>query len=100
LNIEISKVAYNHVTAILQQCKNVSFFFFLILLFVTFLFPRDFSETIADTDIINTLLEPLRPADVLLGDSLILLIIFGVKYPQNPNFGGVNRRFQAKRENY
>jgi len=28
-----------------------------------FLFPRDFSVTIADRDIINTLLEQLRPAD-------------------------------------
>ena len=25
---------------------------------------------------------------------------FGVKSPRNPNFGGTNRRFQAKRENY
>jgi len=24
----------------------------------------------------------------------------GVKFPQNPNFGGVNRRFWAKRENF
>jgi len=29
-----------------------------------------------------------------------LLPILGVKYPQNPNFGGVNRRFQAKRAKY
>ena len=30
-----------------------------------FLFPRDFSGTVADSlDIINTPLEPLRPADV------------------------------------
>ena len=29
-----------------------------------FLFSRDFSVTIEDTDIINTPLEPLRPADV------------------------------------
>jgi len=33
----------------------------------------------------------------LLGVSLTLLPILAVKYPQNPNFGGVNRRFQAKR---
>ena len=31
------------------------------------LFPRNFSRTIADTDIINTPLEPLRPAGVPLG---------------------------------
>ena len=32
-----------------------------------FLFPRDFSGTVADTDVINTQLEPLRPADVPFG---------------------------------
>jgi len=36
----------------------------------------------------------------LLGVSLISLFILGVKYPQNPNFGGMNRRFQAKRAKY
>ena len=34
------------------------------------------------------------------GISLILHPILGVKYPQNPNFRGVNRRFQAKRAKY
>ena len=51
-----------------------------------FLFPRDFSKTIEDTDIINTPLEPVRPQMCLLGVSLILLPILGVKHPQNPNF--------------
>ena len=32
-----------------------------------FLFPRDFSETIEDTGIINTPIEPLRHADVPFG---------------------------------
>jgi len=32
-----------------------------------FLFPRDFSGTIEDTDIINTPPEPLRPAGVPFG---------------------------------
>ena len=36
----------------------------------------------------------------LLGVSLTLLPILGVKSPQNPNFWGVNRRFQAKRAKY
>jgi len=35
--------------------------------------------------------------DVPFGVLLILLHILGVKYPQNPNFWGVNRRFQTKR---
>ena len=38
--------------------------------------------------------------DVLLGVSLTLLPILGVKSPKNLNFGGVNRRFQAKRAKY
>ena len=40
-----------------------------------------------------------RAVVCLLVVSLILLPIFGVKSPQNPNFGGVNRRFQAKQQN-
>ena len=36
----------------------------------------------------------------LLGVSLTLLPILGVKYPKTPNFWGVNRRFQAKRARY
>jgi len=34
------------------------------------------------------------------GVSLTLLPILGVKYPKNPNFWGVNGRFQAKRAKY
>jgi len=64
-----------------------------------FLFPRDFSVTIEDTDIINTPLEQLRPADVPFGGFVDIAphLGGGVKYPPNPNFWGVNRRFQAKR---
>ena len=36
----------------------------------------------------------------LLGVSLTSHPILGVKYPKNPNFWGVNRRFQAKRAKY
>ena len=36
----------------------------------------------------------------LLGVSLTLLPILGVKSPENPNFWGVNRRFQAKQAKY
>ena len=36
----------------------------------------------------------------LLGVSLTLLPILGVKSPENPNFWGVNRRFQARRAKY
>ena len=64
------------------------------------LFTRDFSGNIEDTDIINTPLESLRPADVHFGVLLILLPILGVKYPPKPLFLGVNTRFQAKRAKY
>ena len=39
----------------------------------------------------------IRARMCLLGVSLTLLPILGVKYPKTPNFGGVNRRFQTKR---
>jgi len=67
-----------------------------------FLFPRDFSKTIEDTDVINTPLEPLRPADILFGGFVDITPHFWgkMKYPENPNFWGVNRRFQAKRAKY
>jgi len=38
--------------------------------------------------------------DVRFGVSLILLLILEVKYSQNSNFWGVNRRFHAKRAKY
>jgi len=38
--------------------------------------------------------------DVPFGVSLTLLLILGVKSPENPNFWGVDRRFQAKRAKY
>jgi len=42
----------------------------------------------------------IRARMCLLGVSLTLLPILGVKSPENPNFWGVNRRFQAKRAKY
>jgi len=39
-------------------------------------------------------------SDVPFGVSLILLPVFGVKYPPNPNFWCVIGRFQAKRAKY
>ena len=65
-----------------------------------FLFPRDFSGTIEDTDIINTLLEPLWPADVPFGCFVDIAPHFWREIPPNPNFGGVNRRFRVKRAKY
>ena len=42
----------------------------------------------------------IRARMCILGVSLTLLPILGVKYPKNPNFWSVNRRFQAKRAKY
>ena len=129
-HIDIKRVAYNHVAAILQRCQkgqNVSFFFFFFFFFVTLFistrFLRNyysqaypgcpgskavkrslllllFSGTITDREIINTPLEPLRPVDVPFGGFVDIAHHFGGGIPRNPNFGGVNRRFQAKREKY
>ena len=52
-----------------------------------FLFPRDFSGTITDRDIINTPLEPLRPADVpFVG--CVDIAHFGGEMPRKPQFWG------------
>ena len=38
--------------------------------------------------------------DVYFGSFVDIAPHFWGKYPKNPNFGGVNRRFQAKRAKY
>ena len=38
--------------------------------------------------------------DVPFGGVVDIYSNFGVKYPKTPIFGGVNRRFQAKRAKY
>ena len=53
-----------------------------------FLFPRDFSGIIEDTDIINTPPEPLRPADVPFGDFVDIAPNFGGEIPPKPQFWG------------
>ena len=54
-----------------------------------FLFPRDFSETIADhRDVINAPLEPLRPADVPFGGFVDTTAHFGGEMPRKPQFWG------------
>ena len=82
---------------ILQRCQKGQK---CVVLLCHTLFPRNFSGTITDRDITNTLLEPLRPADVPFGGFVDIAPHLGVKSTENPNFGGVNRRFQAKRAKY
>ena len=53
-----------------------------------FLFPRDISGTIADRDVINTPLEPLRPADVPCGGFVDTAPHFGGEIPPKPQFWG------------
>jgi len=86
----MEKVAYNHVTTILQRCQkgqkmcrsssssSLSHF----------LFPRDFSESITDRNIINTPLEPLRLADVPFGAFVDIAAHFGGEIPRKPQFLG------------
>jgi len=68
-HIDIKTVAYNHVTVILQRCQKGQKMCLSSSPFSSshFLFPRNFSGTIEDTYIINTRLEPLRPADAPFG---------------------------------
>jgi len=71
-------------------------FFYLYLFSSTHLQVRSvdgFSRMMAQTML-------TRARMCLLGVSLTLLPILGVKSPINPNCGGVNRRFQAKRAKY
>ena len=53
-----------------------------------FSFPRDFSGTITDRNIINTPLEPLRPADVPFGGFVDIAPHFrGWNAPKTPILG-------------
>ena len=54
---------------------------------------RRFSRLMAQTTRTRTIM-------CLLGVSLTLLPISGVKSPENPNFWSVNKRFQAERAKY
>ena len=53
-----------------------------------FLLPRDFSETVEDTDIINTPLEPLRPADVPFRSFVHIAPHFRGEIPSKSQFLG------------
>ena len=97
-HIDIKRVAYNHVTAMMP--KRPKCVVILLLLLCHTFFPRDFSGAVEDTDIINTPLEPLRPADVPFGGFVDIAPHFWSEIPLNPQFWGVNRRFQAKRAKY
>jgi len=92
---------HGHFTAMPNKPQNVSYFcFFFLLLFVTLFISRRFLRTIADRDIINTPLEPLRPADVPFGGFVDIAPHFWGEIPQKNRFWGVDRRFHAKRAKY
>ena len=80
--------------------NTLAFFFFLLLLFVTLFISRRFLRSVPDRDIINTPLEPLRPADVPFGGFVDIVPHFRGEMPQKPRFWGMDRRFQAKRAKY
>jgi len=62
----------------------------ILLLLCHTLFPHDFSGTITDRDIINTSLEPLRPAHVPLpfGGFVDIAPHLGCEIPQKNQFWG------------
>ena len=85
---DIITVAYNHAAAILQRCqKGQKCVLFLLPPPPTLchtLFPREFSGTIADTNIINTPPEPFWPTDVpFVGYKTETKHLGGVFGPQN-----------------
>ena len=61
-----------------------------------FLFPRDFSGTVADTGIINTPLEPLRPADVAFGGFVDIVLHFVGEIPPKHQFLGREYAFSSQ----
>jgi len=74
---------------------------FIYLFIYTFFFKN--SPTVRRDDGFSRLMTQTmrtRARMCLLGVSLTLLPILGVKAPENPNFWGLNRRFQAKRAKY
>ena len=92
------RVAYNHVTAIFQRCQKRPKCVVILLLILhrhTFLFPRDFSGTIEDRDIIDTPLEPVRHADVLLGFRWYCLHFMG-EIPPKPQFWWCEQAFLSQ----
>ena len=86
-HIDIKRVAYNHVEAILQRCQKGQKCVLLLLLLRHFLLPRDFSGTIEDIDIISTPLETVRPAYVPFGGVVDIAAHFlGEIPPQKKQF--------------
>ena len=72
---------------------NPIFLFIVFFHELTYRVQVRFSRLMAQT-------KRTRARMCLLGVSLTLRPILGVKSPENPNFWGVNKRFQAKRTKY
>jgi len=89
---------YNHVTEVLQWCQNGQKCVVFSSDFSSshFLFPRDFSGTIEDTNIINTPLEPLRPAYVPFGDFVDIASHFRGDILPKPQFWGREQAFSSQ----
>jgi len=90
-HINIKRVAYNHVTAILQRWQKRQKCVLLLPLRRTFFFPRDFPGTIADTDITNTPPEPFRPTDVPFGGYKTKTKVLGGKAKSAKSISGCSR---------
>ena len=78
--------ASDHVTAILQRCQNGQKCVVLLLLCHTFYFDAISQELFEDTDIINTPIESLRPADVAFVGFVDIAPHFGGEIPPKPQF--------------
>ena len=71
-----------------------------IFLFVVFFHELTYRVQVRPVESLMAQTTRTRARMCLLGASLTLPPILGVKSPENPNFWGVNKRFQAKRTKY
>ena len=78
-----------------NYCWNITKFLF-ILLFIPFFMNSPTDQTRRRIFTLDGSNDADSRKDALLGVSLTLLPILGVKSPENPNFWGVNRRFRAQ----
>jgi len=76
-----------------KKAKMCRFFLFSLS---HFLFSHDFSGTIADRDVINTPLEPLRPADVPFVGFVDIALHFGGEIPRKLQFWGREWAFSSQ----
>jgi len=80
--------------------KNNENFYLFIYLFIPFFINSHTGETRRRIFTLDGSNDADSRKDVPFGGFVDIASHFGVKYRQNPNIGGVNRRFRAKRAKY